>query len=93
MTSELPLPAELKALVASYAVLSPTPSAAAIQAYFDESPWIEDMVTAYPMIHPGIVIMGAPYLGLFDCSKCSHCLFACTYQIRRRYEPDESPEV
>ena len=90
MASELPLPADLQALVASYAAYSgPTPSAAALQEYLLAYPWIEDMIAAFPMIHPGTVILGASCLGLLDCSKCSTCAYACHYRIRRRYEADE----
>ena len=91
MASELPLPAELQARVASYAAPRPTPSGVAIREYLDAHPWIEDMAAACPMVHPGTIILGAPFLGLIDCSKCSRCQYACNYRIRRRYEPDESP--
>ena len=86
MASELPLPAELKARVASYAAYSPSPSAAAIRAYLDAHPWIEDMAAAYPEMHLGATILGAPYLGLVDCSKCSRCQYARVYQFRRQYK-------
>ena len=89
MASSLPLPAELQARVSSYAAYSPSPSAAAIKAYLDAHPWIEDMAAASPMVHPGAIILGAPRLGFVDCSKCSCCQHANHYRIRRRYEPDE----
>ena len=89
MASKLPLPAELQARVASYAAHMPTPSGAAMRAYLEAHPWIEDMVAASPMLHPGTVLLGAPHLGLLDCSKCSSCMYASNYQIRRRYEPEE----
>ena len=44
------------------------------------------------MIHPGTILLHAPYLGLIDCSKCSQCAYACHYRIRRRYEADEEEE-
>ena len=93
MASELPLPADLQALVASYAAYSgPTPSAAALQEYLLAYPWIEDIIAACPVIHPGTILLHAPDLGLIDCSKCSQCAYACHYRIRRRYEADEEEE-
>ena len=89
MASELSLPADLQALVASYAAYSPTPSATAVRAYLAAHPWIDDVVAAYPEMHLGAVILGAPCLGLIDCSKCSRCQYARLYQFRRRYEADE----
>ena len=86
MTSELPLPADLQTRIASYAAYSPSPSGAAIRAYLDAHPWIEDMADAYPEMHLGATILGAPRLGLTDCSKCSRCQYARVYQFRRRYE-------
>ena len=91
MASELPLLADLQALVASYAAHSPTPSAAAIRTYLDAHPWINDVVAAYPEKHPGKIILGAPFMGLGDCWKCDTCSYARLYRIRRRYEPDENP--
>ena len=96
MGSELPLIADLQALVASYAAYSPTPSAAAIRTYLDAHPWncrsLHDVVAAYPERHPGEIVLRAPYVGLGDCWKCDTCSYARLYQIRRRYEPDENPE-
>ena len=89
MASKLPLPAELQGRIASYAAHRPTPSGVAIREHLDAHPWIDEMAAAYPMMHPGTFILGAPYLGLIDCSKCSSCMYASNYQIRRRYEPEE----
>ena len=91
-TSELPLPADLRALVASYAAYSPTPSAAAVRVHLEAHPWIEDVAAAYPEKHPGKIILGAPYMGLGDCWKCDSCSYAMLYRIRRRYQPDPKPE-
>ena len=85
MASKLPLPTDLHALVASYAAYSPTPSAAALRKYLETHPWIKGMVAACPRIHPGLIILGAPDLGLVDCSKCSTCAKARHFQIRQRY--------
>ena len=92
MASKLPLPADLQALVASYAAYSATPSAAALRTYLEAHPWIEDIVSASPELHPGTIILGAPYLGLIDCLKCDTCLYARQHRIRRRYKPYQSPE-
>ena len=92
LTSELPLPADLRALVASYAAWRPTPSAAAIRAHLDAHPWIGDVVAAFPERHPGNIILGAPYMGLGNCWKCDWCSYARLYRIRRRYQPDPRPE-
>ena len=86
--SELPLPADLLALVAAYAANGPTPSAAAVRAHLQAHPWIEDMIAAVPELHPGTIVLRAPSLGLHDCRKCSCCEHARLYEIRRRYEPD-----
>ena len=88
VASELPLPADLLALVAAYAANGPTPSAAAVRAHLHAHPWIEDMMAAVPELHPGTIVLGAPCLGLDDCRKCSCCEHARLYEIRRRYEPD-----
>ena len=88
VASELPLPADLRALVASYAANGPTPSAAAVRVHLQVHPWIEDMLAAVPELHPGTIVLRAPWLGLHDCRKCSCCAHARLYEIRRRYEPD-----
>ena len=62
MASKLPLPADLHALVASYAAYNPTPSAAALRTYFEAHPWIKGMVAACPEMHLGAIILDAPDL-------------------------------
>ena len=86
IVTELPLPADLRALVAAYAAYGPTPSAAAIRAHLEAHPWVEDMIEAVPELHPGTIVLSAPSVGLDDCWECSHCVTARLYRIRRRHE-------
>ena len=89
---ELPLPAGIRAIIASYAAYTPTPSALAVRAYLAAHPWIEDVLAVHPERHTSSIILGAPYMGIGDCWKCNQCSYARLYRIRRRYEPDPNPQ-
>ena len=84
--TELPLPVELRALVAAFAAYDPTPSAVAIRAHLQAHPWLEDMIAAVPELHPGAIILEASWVGLDDCWECSRCVTARLHKIRRRRE-------
>ena len=88
----MPVPAGIRAHIASYAAYTPTPSAVALEQHMEAHPWINDVIAMYPDRHPGRIIMGAPFIGLGNCWKCDACSYAKLYQIRRRYEPDPVPE-
>ena len=92
LASELPLPAGIRAIIASHAAYTPTPSALAVRAHLAAHPWIEDVLAMYPERHTSSIILGAPYMGIGDCWKCNQCSYARLYRIRRRYEPDPNPE-
>ena len=79
---EMPFPRDIDAHITTTHCYRPTPSAKAINAYFDMYPWLVPMMIEFPHVHPIRIIGGAQTLGHRDCHKCSHCCLAKLFRIR-----------
>ena len=79
---ELPFPRDVCAHITAMHCYRPTPSAKALNQYFDMYPWLIPMIAEFPSVSPIHIISRAQTLGLRDCRKCSHCCLARLFRIR-----------
>ena len=85
---ELPFPRDICAHITRYNCYRPTPSAKALNQYFDLHPWINPMIEEFPYMHPCHIILRAPTLGLEPCPKCPSCYRARLHYIRGAADPE-----
>ena len=80
---ELPFPRDICVHVTRYNCYRPTPSAKAINQYFDLYPWLIPMLIEFPTVPPIYIIMQASTIGLQDCHVCKDCYVAKLDRIRQ----------
>jgi hypothetical protein len=80
------LPPECMRLVRAFATgWPPTPSAAALQAAWAQSPWVLPMIQLVPGAAASIHAQ-AGEIGLEDCLTCSHCVMYQLHLLRCWYD-------
>jgi len=75
---------DIAAEILTYHGWQPTPSAQAMESFWETYPWAHSMfeidgLRAYT--HPA-------FSGLMDCRKCNWCIVARMHDIRKTYDPD-----